>query len=246
MLPILVINLDRSRERWVEVAASADRTGLDLRRVAAVDGTGIPAEMRHGLDREKFRFSNGRDVLPGEYGCYRSHLEALRMVVDEGHDLAIIAEDDISLNPELKDRVQAIFDAQPTMDILKLVNHRTRGFIRYGVSARGDAFGRCLHGPQGSAACYAVTGKGARTLLDTLEPMWLPYDIALERGWATGASTFTTLHPLVEFGSNRQETLIATRQQYHDVKMPRIKRVGTLMSRGVDYIARALYGIRKA
>jgi glycosyl transferase family 25 len=245
LLPTLVINLDRSKERWAEIAASAVGTGLELRRVAAVDGAEIPAELRHGLDHQKFCFSNGREVLPGEYGCYRSHLDALRMVVDEGHDLAIIGEDDISLNRELRDRVLAIFEALPTIDVLKLVNHRTRGFVRYGASSLGDAFGRCLHGPQGSAACYAVTRKGAGLLLASLEPMWLPYDIALERGWATGASTFTTHHPLVEFGSNREDTLIATRQQYHDVKMPRIKRAGTLISRGTDYFARAFYGIKR-
>lgn len=245
MLPTLVINLDRSKERWAEIAASAEASELELRRVAATDGSAVPPEFRHGLDRQKFRLRNGREVLPGEYGCYRSHLDALRMVVDEGYDLAIIAEDDIRLNPKLGERVRAIFAARPGMDVLKLVNHRTRGFIEYGVSDLGDAFGRCLHGPQGSAACYAVTRKGAGLLLAALEPMSLPYDTALERGWSTGASIFTTQHPLVEFGRSREDTLIATRQQYHDAKMPRIKRVKTFIFRGADYFARMLFGIRK-
>jgi glycosyl transferase, family 25 len=245
LLPILVINLARSRERWARVTDSARDAGFDVQRVPAVEGTDVPVELRLEIDAAKFRHNHGREMLDGEYGCYRSHLRALQVVVDKGYDLAIIAEDDIGLSADLKERVLAIFTDLPTIDLLKLVNHRTTGFVKYGCSALGDEFGRCLHGPQGSAACYAVTQRGARKLLRSLKTMWLPYDIAFERGWDTGANTFTTRSPLVSLERNHAETTIATSQQYRDAKLPKIKRGGALVFRIMDYVSRVHYGIKK-
>ncbi|MFU0506205.1 glycosyltransferase family 25 protein [Pseudaminobacter sp. NGMCC 1.201702] len=246
MLPTLVINLARSKERWTKLAESGRGTGLEVRRVPAIDGAAVPEGLRGDLDAAKFRANHGRQVLAGEYGCYQSHLSALQTIVDEGYELAIIAEDDIRLNSDLEKRVEAIFRTSPSIDLLKLVNHRTTGFIRYGISALGDEFGRCIHGPQGSAACYAVTQQGARRLLVALKPMWLPYDLALERGWSTGVSTFTTRVPFVAFEEvTRADTTIATRTQYREVKLPKFKRWSVLKFRFGDYVSRIAYGLKR-
>lgn len=247
MLPTLVINLARSTERWARIAESGRDTGLDVQRVPAVEGAQTPAGLRSDLDAAKFQRNHGRQVLAGEYGCYQSHLRALQTVVDQGYELAIIAEDDICLNGDLEKRVRAMFQASPSIDLLKLVNHRVTGFVRYGTSSLGDEFGRCLHGPQGSAACYAVTQKGARQLLPALKPMWLPYDLALERGWSTGVRTFTARLALVEFEeANRLDTTIATRKQYREVKLSRFKRWSVLKFRARDYVSRIAYGLRRS
>jgi glycosyl transferase family 25 len=210
-----------------------------------VEGAEVPVELRLEVDAARFRRNHGREMLEGEYGCYRSHLSALQLVIDKGYELAIIAEDDIRLSADLKERVSAIFTDVPTIDLLKLVNHRTTAFVKHGCSALGDEFGRCLHGPQGSAACYAVTQSGARKLLRSLKTMWLPYDIAFERGWATGANTFTTRFPFVSLERNLAETTIATSQQYRDAKLPKIKRGCALAFRIMDYLSRVNYGMRK-
>jgi len=244
MLPILVINLDRSKERWEKIAESGRRSGLTVQRVAAVDGTAIPPDARQGFDEVMFRRNHGAAVLAGEYGCYRSHLNALRTIVDQGYDLAVIAEDDVELNGGLDKRVRAIFAACPQMGLIKLVNHRIKGFISYGRSAMGDEFGRCIHGPQGSGACYAVTLDGARKLLQALATMSLPVDIALERGWATGVQTFTVRLPLVAFeDTSRADTTIATRKDYSRAKRPLLMRISVLLFRARDYISRFFYAI---
>jgi glycosyl transferase family 25 len=244
VLPALVINLARSSDRWSRIAGTVENSGLALERVPAVDGAEIAAELRSDLDLARFRRVHGRDVLNGEYGCYRSHLNALRTVVESGYPLAIIAEDDIGFTPGMSERVHSIFDAHPQIDLLKLLNHRTSGFVRHGASSLGDEFGRCLHGPQGSAACYAVTRQGAARLLHALGTMWLPYDVAFERGWATGAATYTTHGPLATFEGYHTQTTIATREQYRDAKLPRISQIGTLFFRGSDYVSRMAYAVK--
>lgn len=242
MIPILIINLERSRDRWAAISASGE--GLDLRRVEAVDGHRVPAAEWQDFDPAMARSANGRTLGPGEYGCYRSHLRALSRVVDEGLDLAIIAEDDILLNPELPERALAIAEAAPHAGVVKLVNHRTTGFRRSGVSARGDVFGRCLHGPQASAACYLVTRDGATRLLQALATMWLPWDVALERGWSTGVPTYTTEKGLVEFGPYRPATTIDAR--YAETKPLPWRRIGALVFRTGDLLRRVAYALEAA
>lgn len=218
---------------------------MKLERIEAVDGSTIPPADRANVDAFRFARYHGRTVLDGEYGCYMSHLAALQRVVDRDDDIAIITEDDIGFTRGLAERVRSVFDASPGMDLLKLFNHRTSGFVSHGRSALGDEFGRCMHGPQGSAACYAVTRAGAQKLLDELTPMWLPYDIAFERGWATGAATYTTRDPLVDFLGDAAASTIATREEYRNAKLPKLQQLPTALFRGADYVARSLYSFRK-
>ena len=79
-LRFFVINLDRSTERWHEIAQSAADIGVDVTRVPGTDGAAIPVAEWRDVDHDRFRRSHGRIILPGEYGCYRSHLAALQAV----------------------------------------------------------------------------------------------------------------------------------------------------------------------
>lgn len=244
-LPALTINLARSAERWARISATAEGSGVDLERIDAVDGSTIAPSDRTDLDVAGFGKYHGRTVLDGEYGCYMSHLAALRRVIERGDTIAIITEDDVGFTSGLAARVRALFAANPQMELVKLFNHRTSGFVSHGHSALGDEFGRCIHGPQGSAACYAVTRPGAQKLLDVLKPMWLPYDIAFERGWSTGVGTYTTRRHLVNFMGDAAASTIGTRAEYHRTKLPKMQQIPTALFRGADYVARSLYSFRK-
>jgi glycosyl transferase family 25 len=242
MVPVFVINLARSPERWDVIRHTA--TGLDLRRVEGVDGRAIAREHWSGIDQDGFRVRHGRVVTPGEYGCYRSHLAALATVVAEGVDVAVIAEDDIVLNDRIGERAAALFAGVEEPRLVKLVNHRVTGFLEKGVTAKGDAYGRCLFGPLGSAACYAVNRSGAERLVKTLATMWLPWDVALERGWATGVATYTTREPLVAFSSHRASSTITA--SYAHTKLPTMKRRDAFVFRARDFLRRASYALEAA
>lgn len=243
-LPALAINLARSSERWSQISATVAGSGVVLERIDAIDGSTIAPADRVDFDEVRFARYHGRLVLDGEYGCYLSHLSALQNVVDRGHPVAIICEDDIGFTRGVAERVASLFEAVPEMELVKLINHRTAGFVSHGRSPLGDEFGRCIHGPQGSAACYAVSLSGARKLLAVLRPMWLPYDVAFDRGWSTGVNTYTTRVPLVDFLGNSMETTIATSVEYRQSKLPKVKQIVTALFRGLDYLRRGLYSFR--
>ena len=239
---IYAINLDRSADRWARLSQQADQLNLELTRVAGIDGHQLSAEERSQGDERSFRRNNGRTILPGEYGCYRSHLKALSTFLASNHLVGIIVEDDIDLGHDLGKRVEAAFDALPTAEVIKLFNHRIVWFKHYTTSVLGDEIGRAAFGPQGSTACYAVTREGARKLIVGLEGMAYPWDIALERGWATGTHVYTTRSNLVGLAKHR--TTIANRSTYKGVKFPWWKRVATLFHRSAEAVRRINYALR--
>ncbi len=240
---IYVINLDHSRDRWERLCNQAAEYDLHITRIPAVDGRVIADADRVDFHPHSFIYHNGRKLLPGEYGCYRSHLIALEQFVASGDKMAIIMEDDVELNEKLIPRAIAAMESVQGARLVKLVNHRLVGFKPICETSENDVVGRCMHGPQGSAACYIVNRKAAKKLLTTLKPMLLPYDVALERGWSTGVETFTTFENLVDFSPHRADTTIGKRVHYRAAKRHPLLRLTAHWFRTCDQVRRWYYAI---
>jgi glycosyl transferase, family 25 len=241
-LEIFAINLDRSTERWQVLARHAEQLALHLNRVSAVDGRQIAEGDRESVNDRAFRRNMGRTMLPGEYGCYRSHIKALQQFLASPAERAVIIEDDLQLGDNFFARVTAAFAAAPSADVIKFFSHRVVGFRRTAKTSFGDELGRALHGPLGSAACYGVTRRGAERLIGHLTTMRFPWDVALERAWDHGAAFYTSrgnIGTVAPGGST-----IATREIYRSVKFPKWKRFGTYSLRLKDDIQRFAYAFR--
>ncbi|MDE1996698.1 MAG: glycosyltransferase family 25 protein [Rhizobiaceae bacterium] len=243
-LRIYVINLDRSPERWERLLGQAIQHGLNVVRIAAIDGSVVSEKDRIDFHPKQFVYHNGRKLLAGEYGCYRSHLLALQEFVASGEKMAVIMEDDVELNCRLIPRALAAMEVASGARLVKLVNHRLTGFRALSETSENDTVGRCMHGPQGSAACYIVNRKAAKKLLVTLKPMLLPYDVALERGWSTGVETFSTLENVADFSPFRRETTIGKRVHYRAVKRHFLLRTTAHWFRVCDQARRWIYAMR--
>ena len=198
-----VINLERSPDRWARVMGAADEAGLAIERIVAIDGASVPENEWRDIDRDAFGRLTGRAPLPGEYGCYRSHLAALDRFLKEGHSHGVILEDDVLPDASTIARIDAILETGVPFDVIKLVNHRTKFLMALAKTAEGDTIGRALHGPQGSAAAYLVSREGAIKLRKTLARMVLPFDVALERFWETGTRSYSVDSEVFAFSEDR-------------------------------------------
>lgn len=239
---IFAINLDRSVDRWQKLSAKAHELGLNITRVAAVDGKWTAEDAREATDDLAFRRNTGRLMLAGEYGCYRSHIRALQTFLDTGAEVGLILEDDVELEADLSDRAMAAFNALPDADVIKFFNHRVVGFKKSATSVLGDEFGRAIHGPLGSSACYGVSRRGAMLLIKHLTVMRYPWDAALERGWDHGGNVYTSRRNVATIAQGG--TTIATRDIYRSVKFPSWKRLGTYLRRLRDDVVRLRYALR--
>ena len=240
-MPVYLINIDRAADRLAEIQRQSGELGFRFERVHGVDGTLTPREQWIDVDHARFQRRHGRTILPGEYGCYRSHLMALRQFLESGGEMAVIIEDDVALGADFLSRAMAAKESVPTADLIKLVNHRWGGFRAMTSSRKGDVLGRCLFGPQGSTACYFVTRAGAEKIVKSLAVMSLPWDVAVERGWDMQTSIFTTRANIVGFSRLQRSTMIGWRRDYRAAKSPAWRRVPAHVFRTVDFFRRIAY-----
>ncbi|MDZ7824259.1 MAG: glycosyltransferase family 25 protein [Ahrensia sp.] len=165
----------------------ASALGIDVQRVEAIDGRTIPEAEWHDFDIKKFRARCGRHPAAGEYGCYMSHIKALRTFIDSGAQSAIILEDDAELEGQLLTVAAALDHAASDQALLvRLCTHRQDFFEKLQELSTGHQLGQCWHGPTGSASAYWINRVSAQRLLDFALPGSLPYDILLERAWGHG------------------------------------------------------------
>lgn len=243
--PVFVINLDRAEGRWSRISGQAEALGVELRRVSAVDGREIPPEDWIDVDFAAFRSRHGRGrILPGEYGCHRSHLMALEAMEDSGAPYGLILEDDLILSAEGLAETRAIAEAGAAFDAVKLMNHRVRGFLPKFSTPSGLEVGLALHGPLGSSAAYLVSREGARNLRRRLARMTLPVDVELERYWSGGGVVYTTRRNLFAFSDPAQEGGIGGSDVYKTTKLPAWRRLPTLGFRAQDYLKRVAGALR--
>ncbi|MGN7960779.1 glycosyltransferase family 25 protein [Brucella sp. 22210] len=243
-VPVYVINLARSRDRWERLQQSADAFSLDLRRVEAVEGKLLQPDELGNFDDAGFRRCHGKIAMPAEIGCYFSHIRALEVIAAALEPFAVLVEDDVLFTPAFVTFVDKATKISG-WDVIKLVNHRTAAFRPFCQVDDEFAIGRCLHGPLGSSAAYIVTREGAAKLLAGIRPMRVPYDVALERGWAGHYEIFTTDKPVVEFSDVAVSTIAQGRSAYAKKRLPPYKRLTTLFFRTADYVRRIVYALAK-
>ncbi|TXH84374.1 MAG: glycosyltransferase family 25 protein [Rhizobium sp.] len=240
-MPVYLINIDRATDRLAEIQRQGDEFGFRFVRIDGVDGALIPRDQWADVDHDRFQRRHGRTILPGEYGCYRSHLMALRRFLASGEEMAVIIEDDVALDAEFLSRTLAAKAAAPTADLIKLVNHRWGGFHARARSSQGDILGRCLFGPQGSTACYLVTRNGAEKIVKSLAIMSLPWDVAVERGWDMQMSIFSTRTNVAGFSRLQKNTMIGWRRDYRAAKSSPWRRIPAHIFRTADFFRRIAY-----
>lgn len=243
-LGVYVINLDSSLDRWIVISSKAAKHGVNIVRVSAIDGRSLSQKEFLDVDWKSFARHGGRAMLPGEYGCYRSHVRCLIRFLESDFDAALVMEDDVDISGDLLPRVMAILTIAPNADVIKLFNHRSRGFLRAATSAFGDEVGRCLHGPQGSAACYVITRRAARVALPSLRIMRFPFDVALERGWHHGLNVLSAHDNVVNLTNSSRISHIGGREDYRQAKFFGPKRLPTHLLRLAEYYQRIRYALQ--
>ena len=172
---VFVLNLDRSPDRLAAVDAELRRHGIRYERLPAVDGKLLDtAQIRKVAPGFCSAFCTA-----GMLGCFLSHLNFGRTVVERGYDRAIILEDDVRIVDGYEDTLRAACaDLPDDADILycgcftcgrqqplEMVLQRLSG-----TTGRTEVIGEHLVRPAqtlGSHA-YMVTAKGARAALQRL------------------------------------------------------------------------------
>ena len=243
---IYVINLDRSVERWRVINEQARQLGLQLTRVAAVDGSAKAENGWVDFDTSGFRRNNGRDALAGEYGCYMSHIAAVRQFINDGGNSALILEDDAILNSHLADCLSAMRNQfEPKSILIRLVVHRKIGFESLSTFEfshnKTVNIGQCWLGPNGSAAAYWLTRDAALNLLKAALPAKMPFDTFIEHSWHFATPSFITSPLVMQVPAPPFSEINASKDPLKPMKYPWYRRGGALIFRSALFFKRLFY-----
>ena len=204
----LVINLDRAADRMAHMARELQAVGLSYTRIAAVDGATLQRP-HPDFSEGHYRHLHGRHWAPKELGCYLSHIQCLRTLLTSDAQYALILEDDVRLDPDIRQVLIEALTQTRHWNLLRLstVNSGTWWPVR--------PLGRtnlavCLTREKGAGG-YVVDRVAARQMVDKLLPMRLSWDIAFDLEWLLGFKTLG-VYPMViaqnaGFGTDIQDDL---------------------------------------
>ncbi len=177
------------------MAGQLEALGMPFARVPAVDGRLVSAEAK--VDRLLYRRRHGRDVRPGEIGCYLSHIAAMQAFLATDAEHALILEDDATLLPALPEVLARAISRETAMswDVLKLESRRTGFKLILQQLSPSHSIAVNLFRSTGSAA-YVLSRHAAEVYLSKLLPIGQPFDHAFDRGWFLGLR-MREVNPLV-------------------------------------------------
>lgn len=174
---IYYINLDGELERDTFIRNELAQAGLRAERIAGVRGAETPY------------------LTAGEAGCYASHRKAWSAILERGVAWALVLEDDASLVPGFRLKLDALLlDLPMQWDLVHLY-----GEARFSLPLRQTGehtIVRYSRAPAGSVG-YLISNAGARKLLHTKTLRW-PVDTDFRRPWHFRLESYGVEPPLVE------------------------------------------------
>jgi glycosyl transferase, family 25 len=243
-----VINLDRAPERLARCRAQLDRLGLPFTRLTAVDARQLTPQQRSALDEAAYRRRHGMHPVPGELGCYLSHVEVLRAFVASDADFALVLEDDVLLHDALPAVLEGLIRHAGRWDAVKLSAVHSGTPVPYLEVAPGHHLAVMLTRCTGSSAYLVNRHAAAAWLRDPggLLPMQLPYDHVFDQGWRFGIR-FRLVTP-TPCGHDEQiaSTIDATSASNRTRKFHWTRRLPAFVYRAGNELRRVAYGLREA
>jgi glycosyl transferase, family 25 len=175
---IICINLDRSPQRWEFMAAQFQTLGVEVERLAAIDGAAsVPAWL-------SLEFVGPHQLTPGEVGCYASHLTAAQMIVGRCLQHGVVLEDDVTLDGDFAMVCREAIETAPVdWDYIHLAARVKRPVVAVQDLSNGRKLIRYSRQPLNTAA-YILSNRGARKLLVPL-PRCCPNDVDIRHAWLT-------------------------------------------------------------
>ena len=213
----LVINLDRSPQRWQRVSAQLQAQGLAFERLSAVDARAFTPEQQAQLDVAAFHRLHGMEPLPGELGCYLSHVKAMTHFLASPAEFALVLEDDITLTERLPAALAGLLAHPDRWDMVKLSGVHSGTPQPVLPLAEGQQLAVMLTRCTGSSA-YVVNRRAARAYVQGLLPMQLPFDHVFDRGWQFGLKVRLLLPLPCVHGDDGGSTILASgggRAKFH-------------------------------
>lgn len=181
--PVVVVSMANATARRKAFSARAQRAKVPWRFFNAC--TSICDDLVY--DAELAERNKGRQLTPGEIGCYSSHYSVWQEMMLRGIPQCIVLEDDTIVDWAFLSALAAVDLAALNMPYLRLYAKQPafcrtveRNFLQHSrsvVEYVGHAYGT-----QG----YAITQSGAKAFSEACATIQRPIDDQMDRSWEHG------------------------------------------------------------
>lgn len=178
-LKVLLINLPRSTDRRSRMEQRLSALGLDYEILPGVDGRAQREQLQPTVDVAAFEWHVGRDVLPGEIGCYHSHLQAWQRFLASDAQVLLVLEDDMVFHDDFVDALCIALRGRAHWDMLKLAKIRAKQPVCQG--RLGPYRLNAYVGAATGFGAYLVQRETVQRVLPALLPITAPVDRELEQ-----------------------------------------------------------------
>jgi glycosyl transferase family 25 len=196
----------------------AERAGIKLSFVQAVDGRSLNLDEVPGYDREG-RLRHAPDLKPNEVACVLSHKAALETFLASGAKAAVVLEDDAVLSDCLAPFVEAMVRLPIAWNAVNLENWNHKPLrpalitFDFGVGLHASAW------LSAGAAGWLYSRDGAARILCSLQSFRHAYDTHIGFFWRHGISALCVHPPLVRQAGVTPSTIATPDQPVRTVPL---------------------------
>jgi glycosyl transferase family 25 len=212
-MDVFLINLGKDTDRLAAMHSQLSGLSIPYERIEAVYGTRMPDKFKPYFLDDQGRIASS--LLPGEVGCYASHLVIMDRVA-KGESPALVLEDDLQISDDFVSVINAIDGLPADWDIVRLSNPYKRGYvISTPLTHKYQAVKFINVSP--STGAYMITPKGAKKFLSWRQLRTRPVDQDLRRVWDCKLVTYGVFpRPIVpDVGSSSIDGMVKRRAQQH-------------------------------
>lgn len=193
-MKIIVINLERSRERRELMRVNLERLGLDFEFFTGIDalrGEHL-AVSRYSEKAALWQFESR--LTPLEIGCFASHYLIWQKCA-AGKWPAVILEDDVVLSPGFVEALKTTREIIREFPMIRLCSSAWEPYRTVSVRSLPGGFEVVLY-PRGGTSgtqCYALSPRAAEDLIKYAKVWSFPLDLYLDRYWMHGLPNYALL-----------------------------------------------------
>ncbi len=232
-MKVLLISLATSTERRRKAMQVLEQNNIEYEILDAVDGRLGEHPLLRRYNEAKFILHRGRSALPGELGCYASHLLAWEKAVELDQPIVVL-EDDFILSDKFTFLIQQAYQWIEKYGFIRIEPWRTRRFFTV-ENNQGIKLVKFLKVPQCTTG-YIISPRCAQRFIDTSQEMILPVDVFIRNSYLHKQAIYGLEPSPVKPGNAKTSTIGNRKNKINDINV-RVKktffRVYTLFMTGI-------------
>ena len=207
--PVYIISLADQDLRRSQMQEKMKHLGLDYEFLDAVDGRGQDVKQHPNYNGRARRLRAGRDLEGAEIGCFMSHKKAIEKMLSDGHEAAVILEDDVILTDYFPKAIEELLKIQNKWELVRFLGSPkvARLTQRKVAPLTDDHFLTRLKTTPSGAHAYLINKSGAEKLLKYMQKNVYPIDVLMGRSWQTGIEMLT-IQPGIAVHDEEMESAI--------------------------------------